>query len=104
MKILVVHNRYRQAGGEDTVVCAENDLLKRNGHDVEVWKESNESILGGWDAYVTGLQCVYSTGAAREMQQRIAEFRPDLVHIHNFFPPMNGVRGWQFRALCGEIE
>ena len=89
MKILVVHNRYRQSGGEDGVVRAETSLLARMGHDVEVWEESNDSIVGSLKEVKTALQCVYSFQHAREMRQIIHELRPDLVHIHNFFPRMS---------------
>lgn len=62
MKILVVHNRYRQSGGEDAVVRAESSLLARMGHDVEVWEESNDSIVGTLEKIKTAFQCVYSSG------------------------------------------
>lgn len=89
MRVLIVHNQYRQAGGEDNVVRAESELLKSNGHDVEVWEENNNSIANGLDACMTALRCVYSIGAAREMGQRIAKFRPELLHVHNFFPRLS---------------
>ena len=34
LRILQVHNRYRQLGGEDAVVTAEADLLRSSGHEV----------------------------------------------------------------------
>lgn len=89
MKILVVHNRYRQSGGEDAVVRAESSLLARMGHDVEVWEESNDSIVGTLEKIKTAFQCVYSFRHARQMQRQIRNHRPDLVHIHNFFPRMS---------------
>jgi hypothetical protein len=33
-RVLVVHNAYQQAGGEDAVVQAEIDMLRRRGHPV----------------------------------------------------------------------
>ena len=44
MKILVAHNRYRYRGGEDMVVDAEVDLLRRNGHEVLVYLRDNEEL------------------------------------------------------------
>ena len=35
MRILQLHTRYRQAGGEDHVVIAEAELLRSAGHEVE---------------------------------------------------------------------
>ncbi len=86
MRVLFVHNRYQQAGGEDAVVQAESRLVSRMGHQVEVWEENNDSIVSRMDALVTGFQSVYSFEHARRMRERIHCFRPDLVHIHNFFP------------------
>ena len=89
MRILFVHNRYQQTGGEDSVVQAESRLLLRMGHEVEVWEENNDSIVSRMDALVTGFQSVYSFEHARKMGERIRCFRPDLVHMHNFFPRLS---------------
>lgn len=89
MRILVVHNRYQQAGGEDSVVRAEVSLLRSKGHEVDVLEEDNDSIVG-WGASVkTSLQCIYSFSEARKVQERIRRFKPDLAHIHNFFPRLS---------------
>jgi glycosyltransferase involved in cell wall biosynthesis len=89
MRILFVHNRYRQAGGEDRVVAAESRLLARMGHEVELWEENNDSIVSRIDAVKTGFQSLYSIRHADQMKERIRAFRPDVVHIHNFFPRMS---------------
>lgn len=86
MRILFVHNRYRQPGGEDAVVQSESALLARMGHEIEIWQESNASIVGIADACKTGLDCAYSFHHAREARERIQRFHPDVVHVHNFFP------------------
>src|SRR5687767_1586634 len=41
-RILLVHNRYKFAGGEDTTFESERDLLARMGHDVEAQEFHNE--------------------------------------------------------------
>ena len=89
MRILFVHNRYQQAGGEDCVAQVESNLLSRMGHEVEVWEENNDSIVTGMDALATGFQSVYSFEHAGKMRERIRCFQPDLVHIHNFFPRLS---------------
>ncbi len=43
-RILVVHNRYQLAGGEDAVVDAEIELLRRNGHAVETYLRGNHEL------------------------------------------------------------
>jgi hypothetical protein len=47
MKILFVHNRYQQAGGEDTVVTSEAELLTKHGHEVEIWSVDNKNLPVG---------------------------------------------------------
>ena len=41
-RILVVHNRYQQRGGEDAVVDAEVALLRRHGHEVGTYIRAND--------------------------------------------------------------
>ena len=89
MRVLVVHNRYQQSGGEDNVVDAESHLLRDMGQDVEVWEEDNQSIVRPKDAWITALRCIHSFESALQMKEKIARFRPDLVHIHNFFPRLS---------------
>ncbi len=42
MNILVAHNYYSLAGGEDDVFKEECELLKRNGHNVITYQRSND--------------------------------------------------------------
>ena len=44
MKVLVAHNRYQQAGGEDAVFAAEVELLRRAGYQVIEYVRSNDEI------------------------------------------------------------
>jgi glycosyltransferase involved in cell wall biosynthesis len=86
MRILVVHNRYQQPGGEDVVVRAETALLRSKGLEVESFQEDNIDIASWSDAVMTTVSCVYSYSAARDVRKLIERFQPDLAHIHNFFP------------------
>ena len=52
MNILLVHNRYRQAGGEDTVVQHEQSLLASNGHTVTLLEADNAGLVEGVDRLV----------------------------------------------------
>lgn len=79
MRILVIHNRYRQRGGEDVVVESETALLRARGHDVLLYERDNESVRGLSGA----ANAVWSFKARREVSDLIAEFRPDLAHVHN---------------------
>ena len=41
MRVLVVHNYYRQAGGEDAVFAAESRLLRDRSQEVVEYAEQN---------------------------------------------------------------
>ncbi len=44
MKILVIHNKYRYKGGENTVVQAEINLLENYGHTVIPYMRDSREI------------------------------------------------------------
>jgi len=44
MRVLMAHNYYQQAGGEDVVFAAEAELLRRHGHTVLEYTEDNHRI------------------------------------------------------------
>jgi glycosyltransferase involved in cell wall biosynthesis len=86
MKVLLLHNRYQLAGGEDGVVQAEQSLLEVNGHQVYLLEVSNHNIKNTWDKVTSAVGAIYSYSAKERVSQEIAQFRPDIVHVHNFFP------------------
>lgn len=86
MKVLLLHNRYQLAGGEDGVVKAEKLLLEANDHQVSLLEVSNQDITNAWDKVVTAVNAIYSYSAKEQVSKEIVHFRPDIVHIHNFFP------------------
>lgn len=87
MKVLLVHNFYREPGGEDYVFRAEAAVLERNGHEVSTFERSStvatDSIAG---VLRTAIETPWAGRAARELEQQIVENRPDIVHFHNIFP------------------
>ncbi|MDH2380175.1 glycosyltransferase [Bradyrhizobium sp. CER78] len=86
MKILVAHNRYQGRGGEDVVFEAEVDLLRGAGHSVETLTVSNEAINSLAARIATTLSIVDNIRGKQAMAEAIERFRPDIVHVHNFFP------------------
>src|SRR4051812_45467480 len=86
MKVLQIHNYYQQPGGEDVVVEQERLLLQSRGDDVELLALHNDSINNTSNRVGTALRTVYSGGSKALVSQRIKAFRPDVVHVHNFFP------------------
>jgi glycosyltransferase involved in cell wall biosynthesis len=86
LKILVVHNIYREAGGESTVVKQEIDLLRRRGHDVRTAFFDNSDIRSTGDRIKVALRVGRNRASAARLSTMIATSRPDVIHVHNFFP------------------
>lgn len=89
MRILVVHNRYRERGGEDAVFESEVALLRRYGHDVVPLLFDNETIAR--DASLprrAGLAAttLWSRSSRARVRSALATARADVAHFHNTFP------------------
>ena len=87
-RVLQVHTRYRQAGGEDEVVTGEKQLLERAGIEVHQVTFDNAdlhegvSLLG--DLRLAG-SAIWSRAAGRRIREAISEHRPQVAHVHNTF-------------------
>jgi glycosyltransferase involved in cell wall biosynthesis len=86
IRILIVHNRYQYAGGEETVVANEHALLASQGWETRLWSVSNDGIVSAWSKIAAALRVSYSRAARDDLARIIAEFAPAVVHVHNFFP------------------
>jgi glycosyltransferase involved in cell wall biosynthesis len=86
VRILLVHNRYQQPGGEDGVVRSEAEMLRRQLHEVALYEADNDGIEGPLDCLKTAVRCLWSLRAQRSFCKRLSDFEPDVVHVHNFFP------------------
>jgi glycosyltransferase involved in cell wall biosynthesis len=81
MRVLILHAGYRVPAGEDTVVANEAAALTAGGHEVRTHVVSNPNSLG---AAVHALAKSFNNrGAAEFVTAEIADFQPDIVHIHN---------------------
>lgn len=85
MKVLFIHNKYKQFGGEDVAVGLESSILKEKGHETETLIFDNDSIDGVFSKFRFAFQSVYSFSSARRVSRVIREFKPDIVHVHNTF-------------------
>ena len=85
MKILFIHNRYKQFGGEDVAVELETAVLINKGHEVKTIFFDNTSIGGFFSKIAAGFRSIYNFSSAKEISKIILQFKPDVVHIHNLF-------------------
>ena len=113
MRVLLVHNRYLERGGEDAVVEAEQALLSQHGDEVMVYERSNTEIdsIGRLDL---AREVVWSKRTVEDVGRLIESFRPTVIHAHNTFPLVSPSLYWvaarfgvpvvqtlhNFRLLC----
>ncbi|PNY79785.1 glycosyltransferase family 4 protein [Deinococcus koreensis] len=88
MKILLVHNFYQQAGGEDVVFEAERSMLVAAGHTVETYTVSNDD-LKHVPALKMAIRTVWNAEAARTLAELVRRQNIDVVHFHNTFPMLS---------------
>lgn len=87
-RVLQIHTRYRQAGGEEQVVEAEKRLMEKAG--IEVTQvifdnaELRESRSPASDVQLA-VSAIWSRTAGRRVEDAIATARPQVVHVHNTF-------------------
>ena len=86
LKIIAVHNRYQERGGEDEVFEAEAQLLSDRGCTVKTVTEPASDPRTWKQKYDVALNCIWSKPAHEKFLNLLREERPDVVHIHNFFP------------------
>src|SRR3974377_557245 len=87
MRIVLVHNKYREAGGEDVVFESERHLLERAGHSVTPYVRSNMEMQD--DSVIARIAIVpgmfWSSKTRDEFAAVLDRVCPDIVHVHNTF-------------------
>lgn len=82
-RVLLVHNYYRQAGGEDAVVANEKRILEERGHVVISYFRSNAEPLSLWQRLLLPAATIFNLRTYREIRQLIHRHHIDIVHVHN---------------------
>ena len=79
-KILFLHNRYLEPGGEDVAVQNEIDFLKKFYKvDVLYFQNNTKNIF----FIVLSLIFVNNIFSNKKISKKIKSFQPDLVYVHN---------------------
>ncbi|NLH44830.1 MAG: glycosyltransferase family 4 protein [Acholeplasmataceae bacterium] len=84
LKIICIHNYYKQPGGEDIVFQAEVELLKKFGHTVVEYIEDNKQ-LDEFHYLKNAVNAVWSRRTQEQLRLLLRSTKPDLVHFHNTF-------------------
>tara|TARA_B110000444_G_scaffold258843_1_gene300853 strand:- start:1080 stop:2231 length:1152 start_codon:yes stop_codon:yes gene_type:complete len=79
-KVLIVHNKYQNIGGEDIAVDNEIEILKKY-FDVEslYFKNNNLVNLKQLKSFVTNK----NSESVNLLKNKIIQFQPDVVYVHN---------------------
>lgn len=88
LRVLMCHNYYQFPGGEDTVFEAERDLLRKHGHEVIEYTETNDRV-GSMNRLNLATSTIWSREAHRKIGDLVRETGADIVHFHNTFPLMS---------------
>ncbi len=88
MRILAVHNRYQQRGGEDLVYEEECALLEQHGHQVIRCEFSNDEIknYSAFQRFLLSGRTTWSTKSYHNLERLARQENPDVAHFHNTLP------------------
>ncbi|HYY72624.1 MAG TPA: glycosyltransferase, partial [Candidatus Bathyarchaeia archaeon] len=88
MKVLMLHCRYKEPGGEDLAVASEEQLLATRGHTVLPYRRNNAEIepLPIVQKAVLPLTTVWSNKSLAAVRHFALDHHPDVAHFHNTFP------------------
>jgi glycosyltransferase involved in cell wall biosynthesis len=81
----MVHNWYKIPGGEDVSTATQIELLRDNGHYVELLDDSN-SRVDDIGMVRTAAKAFWSQEAHRRTERALETGRFDVVHVQNAFP------------------
>jgi glycosyltransferase involved in cell wall biosynthesis len=95
VRILQLHTRYRERGGEDALVGAEADLLRRHGHEVLQHQLHNPGGPAG--AAMALALSPWNPLEARLVRGVAERLRPDVAHVHNTWYAMSPAVLWTLR-------
>lgn len=105
MKVLILHNAYREPGGEDAVVAAERRLLTEAGHDVHLATVSNEAIRTGRQKLSTLVRAPCDPARRDWTAALVSRTGAEIVHVHNFFPLLTpAVHAAAAQAGCAVVQ
>lgn len=97
MKILLLHNYYQQAGGEDVVLASEEQLLRNQGHEVSVYTVHNDEV-DRLSRSALFLKTLWNREIHHDVQACVRAFKPDVAHFHNTLPLISPAAYYAVRA------
>ena len=97
MKVLLVNKFHWLKGGSEKYYFELAELLKENGHEVAFFSMKDEKNISTGDkeyfvekidlnsgSKLKALDVIYSKANFKKMKEALEDFKPDIVHVHNF--------------------
>jgi glycosyltransferase involved in cell wall biosynthesis len=89
LTIVSLFNRYLNRGGEDEVFEAEANSLAAHGHRVIRVEEHIPEPAGWRERWELVRNATWSNKWHEKMLQLLHQYRPEIVHVHNWWPQMS---------------
>ena len=87
MRILSVHNQFRQHAGSDIVASADEAMLAQHAEVTTYTRNSNEiASAPQWQKALLAVDTIYSRRTERDITELVERVRPDIAYVHNVFP------------------
>lgn len=84
MHVLIIHNYYRQRGGEDHVFENEAKLLEKHGIDVIRYTVSNDKLEKYRPLHALS-SCIWNVETYRNISELVRKHHIDIIHCHNLW-------------------
>src|SRR5215212_8490978 len=97
MRVLLVHNRYQQPGGEDKAFMAESKLLEAYGHQVLEYTVHNH-MISKMSRPALVKAAIWNKAVCQELRNLIHKERPEVAHFHNTLPLISPAAYYAARA------
>ena len=78
-KILIIHTRYMNIGGEDIAVDKELQLLNKNYDKIFIFKNDLSNIISQSLSFI--LNSNFQSN--KKLKNVLKEFKPDVAYVHN---------------------
>lgn len=107
MKILAIHNFHRagSASGDDQVFKQETAMLEAHRHQVVRYSTINDTFdkAGALGKLKSAFGMLWSFRHYKEVKELILREKPDVVHIHTFFPLLSPSVLYAAKKYCGKV-
>ena len=87
MRVLCVHNQFRQYAGSDIVAATDEKILADHAEVTSYTRHSGElEGASPLQRVRAGISTLYSERTTREISEIVSRFQPDIAYVHNVFP------------------